>query len=228
MCQFCCFHQIQHFTQCISKRWIKCVWKPKIIATLTAFISYVFEKEKDAGGDRLCHNLWQIQRRKRHRALNGKQAADIRVVDVEQPVETHVDAERHVNQVFVLLLQAVVDGRQAVDDVGDRQQLTVVGELVLLEGVLGHAEVQQVHCTWDVAGGVGEEERTGQRADYCAEILIWVRILYRDVCAAMLAPYRLCIRSWDGTDLCCKWCPFHGAVSGYKSIICEFTPRRVV
>lgn len=47
----------------------------------------------------------------------------------------------------MLLLQAVVDGRQAVDDVGDRQQLTVVGELVLLEGVLGHAEVQQVHCT---------------------------------------------------------------------------------
>lgn len=46
----------------------------------------------------------------------------------------------------MLLLQAVVDGCQAVDDVGDGQQLTVVGEFVLLERVLSHVEVQQVHC----------------------------------------------------------------------------------
>lgn len=78
--------------------------------------------------------------------------AYVRVVNVEQPVETHVDAERHVDQVFVLLLQAVVDGRQAVDDVGDGQQLIVVGELVLLEGVLGHAEVQQIHCRGETEG----------------------------------------------------------------------------
>lgn len=45
--------------------------------------------------------------------------AYIRVVNIEQPVETHVNAERHVDQVLVLLLQAVVDGRQAVDDVGN-------------------------------------------------------------------------------------------------------------
>lgn len=48
----------------------------------------------------------------------------------------------------MLLLQAVVNRRQAIDDVRDGQQLTVVGELVLLEGVLGHVEVQQVHCGW--------------------------------------------------------------------------------
>lgn len=46
----------------------------------------------------------------------------------------------------MLLLQAVVDGCQTVDDVGDGQQLTVVGEFVLLESVLSHVEVQQVHC----------------------------------------------------------------------------------
>lgn len=72
--------------------------------------------------------------------------AYVRVINVEQPVETHVNTEWHIDQVFVLLLQAVVNGCQAVDDVGDGQQLIVVGELVLLEGVLGHVEVQQVHC----------------------------------------------------------------------------------
>lgn len=75
-----------------------------------------------------------------------KQVAYVRVVNVEEPVKTHVNAERHVDQVFVLLLQAVVDGRQAVDDIGNGQQLIVVGELVLLKRVLGHAEIQQVHC----------------------------------------------------------------------------------
>ncbi len=89
--------------------------------------------------------------------MHNSQTAYVRVVNVEQPVETHVNAERHVDQVLVLLLQAVVDGRQAVDDVGNGQQLIVVGELVLLEGVLGHAEVQQVHCRRKKGG----EERRG-------------------------------------------------------------------
>lgn len=46
----------------------------------------------------------------------------------------------------MLLLQAVVDGRQAVDDVRNGQQLLVVGQFVLLKSVLCHVEVQQVHC----------------------------------------------------------------------------------
>lgn len=76
-----------------------------------------------------------------------------RVVNIEQPVETHVNAERHINQVFVLLLQTVIDGCQAVDDVRNRQQLAVVGEFVLLEGALGNTEVQQVHCRWRAGQG---------------------------------------------------------------------------
>lgn len=80
--------------------------------------------------------------------LSGIQTSYVRVVNVEQPVETHVDTERHIDQVLVLLLQAVVNRCQAIDDVRDGQQLIVVGELVLLEGVLGHVEVQQVHCGW--------------------------------------------------------------------------------
>ena len=78
-------------------------------------------------------------------------ASNARVVDVEQPVEAHVDAERHVDQVFVLLLQAVVHRRQAVDDVRHRELLAVLGQLVLLEGALGHAQLQQVH--WGGGGG---------------------------------------------------------------------------
>lgn len=70
----------------------------------------------------------------------------VRVINIEQPVETHVNAEWHIDQVFVLLLQAIVDRCQAINDVGDEQHLIVVGELVLLKGVLCHAEVQQVHC----------------------------------------------------------------------------------
>lgn len=78
-------------------------------------------------------------------SVSHSDLAHVRVINVEEPVETHVNTERHVDEVFVLLLQAVVDGRQAVDDVGDRQQLAVVAEFVLLERVLSHAEVQQVH-----------------------------------------------------------------------------------
>lgn len=69
-----------------------------------------------------------------------------RVINIQQPVETHVNTEWHVDQVFVLLFQAVVDGCQAVDYIRNRQQLIVVCEFVLLKSVLGHAEVQQVHC----------------------------------------------------------------------------------
>lgn len=53
--------------------------------------------------------------------------AHVRVINVEKPIETHVNTEWHINKVFVLLLQAIVDGRQAVDDVGDGEQLAVVG-----------------------------------------------------------------------------------------------------
>lgn len=53
--------------------------------------------------------------------------AHIRVINVEKPVETHINAEWHIDKVFVLLLQAIIDGCQAVDDFRDGQKLTVVG-----------------------------------------------------------------------------------------------------
>lgn len=45
----------------------------------------------------------------------------------------------------MLLFQPIVDGRQAVDDVGDGEEVAVVGEFVLLEGALGNTQIQQVH-----------------------------------------------------------------------------------
>lgn len=56
----------------------------------------------------------------------------------------------------MLLLQAVVHGRQAVDDVGDAQQLVVVAQPVLLEGVLGHVQAQEIHWWAERPGDRGE------------------------------------------------------------------------
>lgn len=69
----------------------------------------------------------------------------VRVVDIEEPVETHVDAERHVHQVLVLLLQVVVDGCETVDDLGDAKLSRVDVQFVLLEHGLSDGQVQQVH-----------------------------------------------------------------------------------
>ena len=103
-------------------------------------IRYTFE---DTGNE--CFDLSPIQ------------MSYVRVVNVKQPVETHVNTEWHIDQVFVLLLQAIIHRCQAIDDIRDGQQVIVVGELVLLKGVLGHVEVQQVHCGGK--GGVAESSR---------------------------------------------------------------------
>lgn len=65
----------------------------------------------------------------------------VRVVDVEQPVETHVDAQRDVNQVLVFLLQVVVHGGETVNDLGDAELRRVHAQFVLLEHGLGDRQV---------------------------------------------------------------------------------------
>lgn len=69
----------------------------------------------------------------------------VRVVDVEQPVEAHVDAERDVDQVGVALLQPLVQAGQAAHQLGDVQQLLVLLQTVLLEDLAGCRHAQQVH-----------------------------------------------------------------------------------
>lgn len=61
----------------------------------------------------------------------------VRVVDVEQPVETHIHAERDVDQIVVLLLQAVIDSGQTVDDLQDIHGLVILLEVVLVQGIAG-------------------------------------------------------------------------------------------
>lgn len=78
----------------------------------------------------------------------------VRVVDVEQPVEAHVDAQRHVDQVRVALLQPLVQAGEAGGQLGDVQQLLVLFEAVLLEDLARRWHAQQVHCR-------GEEESWG-------------------------------------------------------------------
>lgn len=112
----------------------------KCSSQLLSKICYKFE---DTGAE--CFDLSPIQ------------VAYVRVVNVKQPVKTHVNTEWHINQVFVLLLQAIVHRCQAIDDIRDGQHVIVVGEFVLLKGVLGHVEVQQVHCGG--RGGVAKSWR---------------------------------------------------------------------
>ena len=82
----------------------------------------------------------------------------IRVKDVKQPVETHVDTQRHVDQVLVVLLQAVVDAGECVDHLGDRQHTRTRHTPLLLECRLGHGQVQQIHWRRE-RGREGERKR---------------------------------------------------------------------
>lgn len=69
----------------------------------------------------------------------------VRVIDVEQPVEAHVDAQRDVDQVGVALLQPLVQAGQTGDQLGDVQQLLVLLQAVLVENLARHRHAQQVH-----------------------------------------------------------------------------------
>jgi len=73
-------------------------------------------------------------------------ALHIRVVDVEQPVEAHVHAQRDVDQVRVALLQPLVQAGQTGGQQGDVEQLLVLLQAVLVEHLARHRHAQQIHC----------------------------------------------------------------------------------
>lgn len=81
--------------------------------------------------------------------------AYVRVVNIEQPVETHVDAQRHVDQVRVALLQPLVQAGQAGDQLGDVQQLLVLLQAVLVKHLARRRHAQQVHCEQAEVGSGG-------------------------------------------------------------------------
>lgn len=68
------------------------------------------------------------------------------VVDVEQPVETHVDAEWDVHQDGLLLLQSFVHGGQAVDHLHHIHHVLALLQLLLPKHLPEAAERHQIHC----------------------------------------------------------------------------------
>ena len=70
----------------------------------------------------------------------------IRVIDIQQPVEAHVHAERNIDQVIVLLFQPIVNGGQAVNDLQNIHRLVVLFEVVLVQGIACSRQTQQIHC----------------------------------------------------------------------------------
>lgn len=70
----------------------------------------------------------------------------VRVVDVEQPVEAHVDTEWDVDQVRVALFQSLIQAGQAGNQLRDVQKLLVLFQAVLVEHLACQRHAQQVHC----------------------------------------------------------------------------------
>ena len=85
---------------------------------------------------------------------------DVRVVDVEEPVQDKVDTERDVDEVGVVLSHALVHRGHAVDDLYDVHQLVVLtAQVVLVKGVYRVVHAQEVHCEtgrvrWMVCGAL--------------------------------------------------------------------------
>lgn len=89
----------------------------------------------------LSHNILNMQKNN-----NNQKKVNVRIINVEQPVETHVHAQRHVDQAAVLLLQTVVDAGQTVDHLHDVHELLILFQTVLLKGLTGRRHAQKIHC----------------------------------------------------------------------------------
>lgn len=72
-------------------------------------------------------------------------AVYIRVVDVEQPVETHVHAQRDINQVGMALLQPLVQTGQTGDQLWYVEQLLILFKTVLIKDLACHWHTHQIH-----------------------------------------------------------------------------------
>jgi hypothetical protein len=64
-----------------------------------------------------------------------KNLSYIRIINIQQPVETHIHAERDIDQIVVLLLQAIINGGQTINDLQDIHGLVILLEIVLVQGI---------------------------------------------------------------------------------------------
>lgn len=70
----------------------------------------------------------------------------IRVINIQQPVETHVHAERDVDQIVVFLLQAIINSGQTINDLQNVHGLIVLLEVVLVQSITCRRQAQEIHC----------------------------------------------------------------------------------
>lgn len=70
----------------------------------------------------------------------------VRVIDIQQPVEAHVHAERNIDQIIVLLFQSIINSGQAVDDLQNIHRLVILLEVVLVQGIACSRQIQEIHC----------------------------------------------------------------------------------
>lgn len=74
-------------------------------------------------------------------------ASSLAVVDVEQPVDGEIDAERHRDLRRILGGYVLVDGGENRDHIGNVDELVVLrSEAVRVELFQCSREAQQVHC----------------------------------------------------------------------------------
>lgn len=66
---------------------------------------------------------------------SGKSLPYVRVINIQQPVETHIHAEGDVDQIVVLLLQAIINSGQTINDLQDVHGLVILLEVVLVQGI---------------------------------------------------------------------------------------------
>lgn len=78
------------------------------------------------------------------------------VKDVQQPVEAHVHTQGHIDQDAPLLLQPLVEGGQAVDDLHHVHRPVTGLQVVLIEDFQSRGQGDHVHCTEST--GIREKE----------------------------------------------------------------------
>lgn len=84
------------------------------------------------------------------------------VKDIQQPVEAHIHTEWHIHQDAPLLLQPLVEGSQAVDDLHHVHRPVTGLQVMLIEDFQGRGQGYHVHCTESTGGGIRGTEENGR------------------------------------------------------------------
>ena len=67
---------------------------------------------------------------------SGESLPYVRIINIQQPIETHIHAERNVDQVLMHLLKAIISCCQTVDDIWNTKKLIILVQFVLFENFI--------------------------------------------------------------------------------------------